>query len=91
MSATVNFSAQEPSQLLDEEQVCKLLKISPGTLTDWVQTNRISYFRLGWRTIRFQLSDVLAFVERSAVPAKETPAPSRLAKKKSKQPELQDA
>lgn len=81
MPSTLNFTAQDIEQLIDEEQVTKLLKISPGTLIDWVQTNRIRYFRLGWRTIRFRLSDVLDFIERSAVPAKETPAPSRIAKK----------
>ena len=89
MSTKVNFSAKDPEQLLDEEQVSKLLQVSTGTLQDWVQTNRITYFRLGWRTVRFRLSDVLEFIERSAVPAKETPAPSRIAKKRKEQ--LQEA
>jgi len=79
-----NYQPQEPESLLTEEQLARFLNVNPRTLTDWIQTNRIRYYRLGWRSVRFRLSDVLEFIERSAVPAKETPAPSRIARSRTK-------
>jgi excisionase family DNA binding protein len=79
LNTPIKCQRQEPESLLTEEQLARFLNITPRTLTDWVQTNRIRYYRLGWRNVRFRLSDVLEFIERSAVPAKDTPAPSRIA------------
>jgi excisionase family DNA binding protein len=84
--APINYTPQEPESLLTEEQLSRFLNITPRTVTDWVQTNRIRYYRLGWRSVRFRLSDVLEFIERSAVPAKDTPAPSRITVRRTKAP-----
>jgi excisionase family DNA binding protein len=78
LDTQINYTPQKPESLLTEEQLARFLNITPRTVTDWVQTNRIRYYRLGWRSVRFRLSDVLEFIERSAVPAKDTPAPSRI-------------
>jgi excisionase family DNA binding protein len=82
----INYTPQEPESLLTEEQLSRFLNITPRTVTDWVQTNRIRYYRLGWRSVRFRLSDVLEFIERSAVPAKDTSAPSRITVRRTKAP-----
>jgi excisionase family DNA binding protein len=74
--------------LLTEQELAEFLNIKPRTITQWIQENRLPYYRFGWRLIRIRLSDVESFLNRSLVPARSVPVLVRSSKK---QNNLQEA
>ena len=53
-------------QLLTDVQVAELLNMKPHTLRCWrSEGHGPSYIRIGTRTVRYALEDVLDFLERS--------------------------
>jgi excisionase family DNA binding protein len=59
-----------PDELCDIRQAANFLQVHPKTLYGWVEAHRIPHVRLGTRTIRFRRSDLLAFLDSLAVPAR---------------------
>ena len=60
----------EPEEIFTVNQAAEFLAIHPKTLFGWAQSHRIPHVRLGTRAIRFRRSDLLAFLERFAVPSR---------------------
>jgi excisionase family DNA binding protein len=67
------YQPQEPESLLTEEQLARFLNVKPRTITQWIQENRIPYYRFGWKLVRIRLSDVESLLNRSLVPARKVP------------------
>jgi len=53
--------------LLNIKQAAAFLNLSPLTLRTWTGAKRIPFVKLG-RAVRFRLSDLEAFIARSAIP-----------------------
>jgi excisionase family DNA binding protein len=60
-----------PLQLMDTAEVAAYLGIKPGTLDTWRCTKKVKipYIKIG-SNVRYRLSDVEAFVEKSRVTPK---------------------
>src|ERR1700686_2658778 len=76
MSTFVHNSEPQPEDFLTEEQVSRILNITPRTLVDWLRLKKIPYYKLGWKSVRIRRSDLEAFVNRALVPAREIPVQS---------------
>lgn len=72
------FKTLAPEDLLTEEAVAYYLNISPRLVTDLIQENRLPYHRIGFRTVRVQVSDLLDFLNHNRVPATAPPPPSKI-------------
>jgi excisionase family DNA binding protein len=53
--------------LVDKVGLAKFLSVSPRTVEDYVQQKKIPHLRLGWRTVRFRISDVMKALDRCSV------------------------
>jgi excisionase family DNA binding protein len=83
MSKLRTQTDQQTERLIDSEELARFAKVSDTMVTDWIQRGELPIYRLGWRCVRFRVSDVEAFLNRHRVPAKDVPLPpSRIAKKK---------
>ena len=56
--------------LLTANQTAELLKLRPQTLAKWRMTGRhLPVVRIGDRSVRYRLVDVLAYLQRNMIPA----------------------
>jgi excisionase family DNA binding protein len=57
------------SDLLTRAEAAAFLNIKPQTLACWASTHRVElpFVRIGKRTVRYRLSDLQRFVDRSTV------------------------
>lgn len=60
-----NLAAIDP--LLTQEEVCNLLGICAKTLQVWRRQGRVSFSRLGYKTIRIRQSEVLEIIRRNQI------------------------
>ena len=49
-------------EYLTATEVSKLLKLHPSTLYKWAKRNKLSFFRLGDKSLRFRKSDIESFI-----------------------------
>lgn len=61
--------------LLTVNETAALLRVSVGTIRSWVLNRKITYCKIGG-TVRFQRSDLDAFIKRSTVPAQAVVTPA---------------
>ena len=57
------------SEMLTPDETASLLKISADELRDLRRRKRLAFVKLGYRTIRFRLQDLEAFIQRYRVAA----------------------
>jgi excisionase family DNA binding protein len=57
------------SEMLTPDETATLLKISADELRDLRRRKRLAFVKLGYRTIRFRLQDLEAFIQRYRVAA----------------------
>jgi predicted DNA-binding transcriptional regulator AlpA len=57
-------------KLLTRQQAAELLGLRPQTLAAWALTGKnLPVVKLGEKAVRYRLSDVQAFIDKSVVPA----------------------
>jgi len=56
--------------LLTEPEAAKVLGIHHRTLIRWRKERRIPHCKLGYRTVKFSLADLEAFISKTRVSAK---------------------
>lgn len=49
----------EKEKLLTENELSKIIRVSKMSLYNWRQKGKITYYKLGNKTIRYKLSEVL--------------------------------
>jgi len=49
--------------MLNQKEFADLANVSVPTIYLWRKKDMIRFYRLGWRTVRFRLSDVQKFIE----------------------------
>jgi len=50
--------------MLSQREFAEMANVSVPTIYLWRKKDLIRYYKLGWRTVRFRLSDVQKFIER---------------------------
>ena len=50
--------------LIDREDLARELKVTSRTITTWQREGRIPHIKIGRRTVRFDLADVVAFLKK---------------------------
>ena len=50
--------------LIDREDLARELKVTSRTIGTWQREGRIPHIKIGRRTVRFDLADVVAFLKR---------------------------
>lgn len=56
-------------ELLTAEEVGERVRVSPDTVKEWARAGRVPCYRLGRKTIRFDLAEVIAAL-RDACPVR---------------------
>jgi excisionase family DNA binding protein len=64
------MSTTSLTALLTSTEAAKLLGIDEKTLQLWRYQRKIPYCRLGYRTVKFRVSDLESFIRKSRIPAK---------------------
>ena len=49
--------------VLTTKEVAERLKVSPKTVRRWVDAGKLKVRRMGYRTLRFRLADIVKFEE----------------------------
>lgn len=65
------MDAPVTDSLLCYADAALLLEVRPSTLRGWVQRRHIPHLRLGDRTVRFQRTELIAWLESHRVPVGE--------------------
>jgi excisionase family DNA binding protein len=65
------------AELLDEKQLASVLNQTPRTIRSWRHAGKIPFYRIGYRSLRFNLSHVVAALQRYEVQTISTAAPLR--------------
>ena len=52
------------STLIDREDLARELKVTSRTIGTWQRAGRIPHIKIGRRTVRFDLQDVVAFLKK---------------------------
>lgn len=63
------MEVEQATQLFSRNEAAKRLCISISTLKELIRRRRISFVRIGNKSIRFRMSDLSDFIERSKVQA----------------------
>ncbi len=68
-----NLTKYPGTQLLEEDEVSKILNIAPGTLKNWRKQGKGPiYIKFG--SVRYQYSDLLEFIKTSAIKPSSKPS-----------------
>ncbi len=63
-------SSRRGEQLIDIEDVSRMLLVSKNTLYDWCATGKIPYVKLGGKFLRFYSSEIAQWIEAKKVVVK---------------------
>jgi excisionase family DNA binding protein len=51
-------------KLLTTREIANLLSVRPGTIQKWIQAGKIPFYRLGHRSLRFDLEEIGKWLEK---------------------------
>jgi excisionase family DNA binding protein len=92
MPTRLNYTDGQAEKFLTFDQVITLLSLGPDTMRDWMVKRKVPFYKLGFKTIRFRLSDIEALLDRSLIPATGAgPVPVRKPRGKKPQGEVAPA